>query len=112
MSQWGWSAPFSMPARKAVLVTQWAVDDLATCLLMMRFYQELASSSTPNLSRGLMLAQQWLARLTVGEAETFLMRNGIEQGSPPDERFAHLPKGDRPFAHPRFWAAFKLVAGS
>jgi CHAT domain-containing protein len=77
---------------------------------MIRFYQEVVSSSTPKLSSGLSIAQQWLQNLTVAEAEALLMSTGIDV--PQDELFALLPKDGRPFEHPRFWAAFKLVVGS
>jgi len=101
---------FLYAGAQAVLVTQWPVEDLATCLLMIRFYQEVASSPTPDLSRGLSLAQQWLRHLTGAEVEAFLLRSGIDL--PLDELSTLFVNDLHPFEAPRFWAAFKFVIGS
>jgi tetratricopeptide (TPR) repeat protein len=101
---------FLYAGAQAVLVTQWPVEDLATCLLMIRFYQEVTSSPAPDLSRGVLAAQQWLRDLTVNEAQAILARFDIDL--PADEALLKLPLDARPFTSPRFWAAFKLVVGS
>ena len=101
---------FLYAGAKAVLVTQWPVEDLPTCLLMIRFYQAVISTARPDLSRGLLTAQRWLSALTAAEAQEFMVHYGIPLAE--DEGLLKLPHSQRPFQHPRFWAAFKLVVGS
>lgn len=90
---------------QAVLVSQWRVDDLATFLLMRRFYQLVSRESSPKLSAALHQAQAWLRQLAVGEAQAILAEAGAFV--PPD--WAPLPADHTPFAAPEFWAGFILV---
>ncbi|MCU0492227.1 MAG: CHAT domain-containing protein [Chloroflexaceae bacterium] len=91
---------------RAVLVSQWPVDDLAAFLLMRRFYQALQEQ--PNdAAAALFVAGRWLAALSAAEAQALL-------ADVPGELvggLAALPPTARPFAHPRHWAAFMLVGG-
>jgi CHAT domain-containing protein len=100
---------FLSAGAEAVLVTQWPVEDLPTCLLMLRFYQEVTTATT-DLSRALLTAQRWLCTLTIAEAQEFAATFGINLTG--DDLLAALARQLRPFEHPRFWAAFKLVMGS
>ena len=99
---------FLYAGAKAVLVTQWPVEDLATCLLMVRFYQELANKNSA-LSAALGSAQQWLRELTVSQARWAL--DALPVAVPASALFADLPADARPFAEPRHWAAFMVVQG-
>lgn len=101
---------FLSAGAKAVLVTQWPVEDLPTCLLMIRFYQKVTAAARADLSYGLLTAQRWLCTLTAAEARDFAVRFGIKLTE--DEVLLTLPHHIQPFQHPRFWAAFKLVVGS
>lgn len=82
-----------------VLVSQWAVADWPTLLLMEQFYQALIKGA--EAAAALHAAQVWLQ--SVRREEVL-------------ERLADLPGGEeeivagmRPFADPRYWAAFILV---
>ncbi|MCO5192348.1 MAG: CHAT domain-containing tetratricopeptide repeat protein [Anaerolineae bacterium] len=87
---------------RAVLVTQWEVDDLATFLLMRRFYL-LQNDSLP-FATALRLAQTWLRHATHAELQTVLKDVGSsEHAMLPDNGAA------APYAHPRYWAAFILI---
>jgi CHAT domain-containing protein len=113
---------FLYAGAKAVLVSQWAVADVATFLLMRRFYGQLGNGAdTADLSQALSAAQQWLRQLTVAAATTVLAQSREEirpQAGAFSRELVHSPllvnrsPGHRPFAHPRFWAAFILVGGT
>ena len=96
---------FLVAGARAVLVTQWPVDDLATFLLMTQFYQLVHAEEFPDLSAALHQAQDWLRQLTLDEAEMLLAQYRIE---PPTEWQQLVPEGT-PFAAPDYWAGFILV---
>ncbi|MEM7129693.1 MAG: CHAT domain-containing tetratricopeptide repeat protein [Chloroflexota bacterium] len=100
---------FLAAGAKAVLVTKWPVEDLPTCLLMLRFYQLLAVSSTVDLSYTLLTAQHWLQTLTLQDAQIFLAQFGIKPAE--DDLSIEATGESLPFSHPKHWAAFTLVIG-
>jgi CHAT domain-containing protein len=77
---------------RSLLVSQWKVDDVATALLMGRFYENLtATGAAADAARGPMSkahalteAKRWLRQLTDAD-------------------------GRQLFAHPAYWAGFVLV---
>lgn len=118
-----------------VLASQWKVDDDATSLLMGRFYENLwggydgartAGSRTfepaEAMSKPLALqeAKQWLRSASSNEIRAAL---GITDDAAWNEFVGRLrgrPRvaessapsrvtGDRPYAHPFYWAAFTLI---
>jgi CHAT domain-containing protein len=107
---------------RSLVLSLWKVDDTATALLMRRFYQNLLGQRG-GLSKGLPKAEalqeakQWLRTLPRAEVEALAGKlteaalRASEDTTPPKERPARpeLPTGDRPFAHPRYWAAFILL---
>jgi len=90
---------FLAAGAKMVLVSQWAVADLPTYLLMEHFYQMLISGG--DAATALHTAQVWLQSATRDEVASKLAGLPAEEGE--------IPGGIRPFAHPRYWAAFILV---
>ncbi len=110
---------------RSVVLSLWKVDDTATALLMQRFYQNLLGKrpglKTP-LGRAAALteAKTWLRQITRAEAEQLAVqlsggswRGKVEklQLAPEDPKQPPPPPkaGDRPFAHPAYWAAFILL---
>jgi CHAT domain-containing protein/tetratricopeptide (TPR) repeat protein len=110
----GFSQALFLAGGRSVIVSQWPVSDAATVLLMRRFYQNWLGRR-PDLTEpmpkaaALREAKQWLRGLHRTEV---------------DRSFAELPQAarglklepqavdaaeDKPFAHPRYWAAFVLV---
>lgn len=90
----------------AVLVSQWAVADWPTFLLMRRFYQALMAGAEP--AAALQTAQCWLQSVTAVALQT------LAPQLPGDaDEAAHWLAGMgetvRPFAHPRYWAAFVVM---
>ena len=104
-----------------MVLSRWKVDDTATALLMLRFYENLLGSrrGTKPMGRAAALAaaKDWLRQLPRGEAEKRVaaLTGGVLRGSdvevPPIAagKRPKLPAGERPFEHPFYWAAFLLV---
>jgi CHAT domain-containing protein len=95
------------------------VDDAATALFMMRFYENLLGKR-PGLkaplgrARALQEARQWLRGLTRSEAEALTaqlsqgqLRVTIRPLKPPAPPAPE--KEEHPYAHPYYWSAFVLL---
>lgn len=93
---------------RAVLVTQWPVDDLATFLLMDCFYRLLRNDDAAGLGALLQQAQSWLQQLTIAEATAVLSRCAVE----PPLTWTAQPAEATPYRAPEFWAGFILVNSS
>ena len=79
-----------------VIASLWAVDDLSTRLLLVKFYELWREKKLPP-DQALRQAQIWLRDSTDGEKEDFF----------PD--FIALDRSDRSFTHPYHWAAFSYT---
>ena len=104
-------------------LTLWQVDDTATALLMDRFYRNLLGKREDGAkplgkAAALREAKQWLRNVPASEALARLgeITNGVVRGERPAREEMHtVPKpkdaaGDyKPYAHPRYWAAFILL---
>ncbi len=118
----GFAQAFLSKCARSVVLSRWKVEDTATSLLMMRFYENIlgkrAGLKKP-LGRAAALdeAKKWLRTLPRQEAERLatLHTGGVLRGSEGDARplvkgkEAKLPGGEKPFAHPYYWAAFTLI---
>jgi tetratricopeptide (TPR) repeat protein len=109
---------------RGVMASLWKVDDTATALLMLRFYENLLGrrdglKKPLGRAEALSEAKRWLAQL--GRDDALALSGGLVTGEvrgtvkklkkptgKPDER-VKVPGGERPFAHPAYWAAFVLV---
>jgi len=83
----------------AVVGTLWPVDDLATGLLLERFYRNLlghAGSQPLPAASALRAAQCWLRDVSVEE----LSKHGDAAA------FEQTPANATPFSHPYYWATF------
>lgn len=92
---------FLYAGARAVLVTQWSVEDLPTFLLMRRLYT-LWQRGNETPAQALQQAQVWLqsqSRLEI--VNTLRHINTLPEGWIQD-----VPKSKRPFADPAYWAAF------
>jgi CHAT domain-containing protein len=106
---------------RSLLLSLWKVDDTATALLMVRFYQDLLGqrdglkAPLPK-AEALREAKQWLRAMPRAEAEALAgrlakgsVRATEEPKGPAAPPVPVLPAGEAPFAHPRYWAAFILI---
>jgi CHAT domain-containing protein len=106
-----------------VCLSLWQVDDTATALLMDRFYRNLLGkregvARPMGKAAALREAKAWLRNVPAGEALRRLgeITDGVVRGKrPAREEMRNVPRpkgaeGDyRPYAHPRYWAAFILI---
>jgi tetratricopeptide (TPR) repeat protein len=116
----GFAQALLQKGARSVLLSRWKVDDSATALLMVRFYENLlgkrAGLKKPlPKAEALREAKGWLRGLSQAEAQKILA--GLLLGVPRGERgkvgrilpFRRWGEGNRPFAHPYYWAAFVLI---
>jgi hypothetical protein len=106
---------------RSVCLSLWQVDDVATALLMDRFYANLLGQRD-GLTKGmgkaeaLAEAKAWLRTLPRAEALKLAakMTGGVERGKgrpalPQTPVVPETDKDEPPYAHPYYWAAFVLV---
>lgn len=99
----GLRSAFELAGVPVLVCTLWDVDDFATALFMAEFYRDLQRSGSP-LS-ALQAAKGALQSMTYADLE----REGFQtQADSLFQRRMALSKGERPFAHPRYWASFIL----
>jgi tetratricopeptide (TPR) repeat protein/CHAT domain-containing protein len=118
---------FLATGSRTVCLSLRTVDETATVLLMIRFYQNLLGNRPgleKSLSKALALAEakQWLRELSADDAIKLAAEfaQGAARGTLQDDMPLELavPAGDsdkaarkdiKPFAHPCFWSAFVLM---
>lgn len=118
----GFAQAFLLAGARSVCLSLWKVDDTATALLMDRFYQNLlgkreALSQPMPKAEALAEAKRWLRDLPFDKAEklTAEMAKGVVRGKGEPALALAVPRNDsatpddRPFAHPRYWAAFIVI---
>lgn len=105
----------------SVIATLWPVDDAATALLMVKFYEEHLGEGLSPVA-GLRRAQLWLRDLDVSAEANFLgahpalaaefrrrRRAGMEPGH--RDTISKRSSKHRPYAHPANWAGFVVIGG-
>jgi Tfp pilus assembly protein PilF len=106
---------------RSVCLSLWQVDDVATALLMDRFYANLLGQRDGlkqplGKSEALAEAKTWLRTLPRTDALKLAARltGGLERGKgrpalPQSPVVPETDKDEPPYAHPYYWAAFVLV---
>lgn len=119
----GFEQAFLSAGSRSVCLSLWRVDDIATALLMQRFYRNLLGkndrdSKPLGKARALAEAKTWLRNLSPDEARqlTAEMTKGVARGKgQPALPVIEVPKSAaaaddaKPFSHPKYWAAFVLI---
>jgi CHAT domain-containing protein len=115
----GLPAGFLQAGAAAVLATLWQVDDVATALLITKFYELIGRSLGERVAgplapaEALRVAQQWLRRLSRREEAAYV--DARPQLRPLLRRRRRLRDwtrqqlDDTPYRLPRYWAAFYLT---
>jgi tetratricopeptide (TPR) repeat protein len=118
----GFAQALLQKGARALVLSLWQVDDTATALLMTRFYENLLGGR-PGLrgplgrAEALAEARRWLRGLPRAEAGKLAaalaggeLRSTVGPLRPAAGKQPPVGQaGDRPFAHPYYWAAFVLV---
>ncbi len=89
-----------------VVSSLWAVDDFATAILMIKFYQELLKADS--VAVALNAAQNWMRAVS---EEDFLIWIGLlnlddKSMARTNKWLSYVKKGKLPFSNPAYWAAF------
>lgn len=111
----GLPTAFLQAGAVGVVSTLWAVDDLATSLLMEQFYRLHLAGMDP--APALRAAQICLRDVTAGEltnrfddeSQQLMTRLTEEEALAYWYRFERMDKEKRPFADPYYWAAFTFT---
>ena len=98
------------------IVSLWPVHDLATALLMTRFYEEVFRENL-RPPEALRRAQLWLRRLEIGEEQEFLGRhpdlraefNKRVKPDLPGDRQSTTRAPAKPYANEYYWAGFVAI---
>ena len=104
---------FVLAGAKTLAMSLWKVPDLATAILMDRFYENLLGRRLPR-DQSLRDAQLTIRDLTVGEirerwltAEAIaVLSGGSKEEAERLDQIARQADEHRPFVHPKHWAAF------
>jgi tetratricopeptide (TPR) repeat protein len=120
----GFAQALLLCGSRSVCLSLWKVDDAATALLMHRFYANLlgkreALKAPMPKAAALREAKDWLRNLSRAEVLKVAAQvsQGVERGKgrpklellPPVPEPTPAAKGDKPYAHPYYWAAFILI---
>jgi CHAT domain-containing protein len=111
----GFSQALLLAGAQSLVLSQWKVDDTATALLMVRFYENLLGKREGlkgplSKTEALAESKRWLRELSADEVEKLVAdlpaveRVGKATGAP-----RPAVKSARPFSHPYYWAAFILI---
>ncbi|MCK4342733.1 MAG: CHAT domain-containing protein [Phycisphaerae bacterium] len=114
----GFAQAFLLAGAENLVLSLWSVNDDATKLLMIRFYQNMlgrydqprgrfaAGEPMPKVG-ALREAKCWLRELTWSEANA--EKSKLQRGKVVSRSDPSLPNDDRPFEHPYYWAGFILI---
>ncbi len=116
----GFAQAFLTAGARSVCLSLWQVDDIATALLMSRFYENLLGKreglSIPmGKAAALDEAKRWLRELTKVQADKLyaqVSKDVDRRSRAAGVKVKELPKvekNEKPFAHPKYWAAFILI---
>jgi CHAT domain-containing protein len=88
-----------------VVSSLWAVDDFATAILMIKFYQELPDADSVALA--LNAAQNWMRGVSMEDLRVWVgLLNLDEKSRQSVELWLVCSSEEQPFRAPKYWAAF------
>ncbi len=99
-------AAFLAAGAAAVLGTFWHADEMATLLLITKFY-ELWQCGAASPARALGDAQAWLMTASPAALRAVLPPGALN--SPAAQELLAAPEDSRPYVHPWYWADFFLA---
>ncbi|MCY7384081.1 MAG: CHAT domain-containing protein, partial [Microcoleus sp. CAN_BIN18] len=109
----GLTSGFFYAGATSVLSTLWAVNDVSTAILMIKFYELFGSESRPAVSVALRESQLWLRDLSVGDLLKWVAASELLSSAHKEKiqnRYRRGFKQDyQPYQSPMYWAAFCAV---
>ena len=89
-----------------VVSTLWSVDDLATAIFMIKFYQELHHERS--VAVAVNAAQNWMRAVSKQDLKIWVESLKLDETwmTAFNERSSYWPEDKPPFRNPKFWAAF------
>ncbi len=103
----GFAQALFVAGARSLVLSLWRVDDVATSILMARFYHELIDRRRSK-AEALHHAKRFLRQLS--EAQCELLREDLGRAGTLEASSAE--DASRPFAHPHYWAGFVLIGES
>jgi CHAT domain-containing protein len=109
----GLTSGFFYAGATSVLSTLWAVNDVSTAILMIKFYELLGSESRPAVSVALRESQLWLRDLSVRDLLKWVAASELLSSAHKEKiqnRYKRGFKQDyQPYQSPMYWAPFCAV---
>jgi len=89
-----------------VVSTLWSVDDLATAIFMIKFYQELHHERS--VAVAVNAAQNWMRAVSKQDLKIWVESLKLDETwmTAFNKRLSYWPEDKPPFRNPKFWAAF------
>lgn len=107
----GFPSGFLLAGSSSVVSSLWAVNDISTSFLMIRFYENLQSKTS--VATALCQAQLWLRDITMAELKLWIDRKQLPlnrtQKMALHRMFHTIQDNSKPFQDPFYWAAFSAV---
>ena len=109
----GLTSGFFYAGATSVLSTLWAVNDVSTAILMIKFYELFRSESRPAVSIALRESQLWLRDLSVADLQKWTAASKLlssEHKEKIQSKYSRGYKQDyQPYQSPMYWAPFCAV---
>ena len=110
----GLASGFMVAGSPNIVSSLWVVNDLSTCFLMIKFYQNLQTGAS--IAQALNKAQCWLLDVTKEELHKWTKELRLSPNNQLsvdslwfDEWFSQMEETCKPFNSPEYWAAFCTV---
>jgi CHAT domain-containing protein len=108
----GLPSGFFYAGATSVISTLWAVNDVSTAILMIKFYEIFLSESRPLVAIALRQSQLWLREATVQKLVEWVDSSKLldsQNRKRIKKRFRGYKPEFQPFQDPLFWAVFCAV---
>ncbi|MEC4817345.1 MAG: CHAT domain-containing protein, partial [Scytonema sp. PMC 1069.18] len=100
----GLASGFLVAGSPRIVSSLWLVNDVSTCFLMIKFYQDIQTEST--IAKALCNAQRWLRDVTKEELQTWIEELPFSPGKKLWLQSVLNKADTQPFHSPEHWAAF------